>query len=149
MQIKSGDQISQVYRMNNITSAAVSTHPSDTIKAQTADKVTLSEAGRNAGNKLREIANKYDPTNISYNELTSMSFNLQESGLITAAEGLAMRAPPSRDFNPNEKYDTVALARQAVEFDKSLGSTQDKSAQLRVRVLEVLETLQNLGKGDG
>lgn len=149
MQINSGDQISQVYRMNNDTSAVVSTHSSDTTKGQAADKLTLSEAGRNAGNKWQEIANQYDPTNISYNELTSMSFNLQESGLITPAEGLAMRAPPSRDFNPNEKYDTLALARQAVEFDNSLGATQDKSAQLRVRVLEVLETLHNSGKWGG
>tara|TARA_R110002167_G_scaffold38470_4_gene119840 strand:- start:5892 stop:6356 length:465 start_codon:yes stop_codon:yes gene_type:complete len=150
MQINSNDHVSRIYQMNNTSSsAAVSSHSSDTIKNETADKVTLSEAGLNAESKWQEIANKYDPTNMSYDELSRMASDLHLNGLITSQEALAMRAPPSRDFDPDEKYDTVALARQSVEFDQSLGAAQGKDAQLRVSVLNILETIQNLSRSTG
>ncbi len=112
--------------------------PSET----TTDTVTISDAGKNAEIKLQEMANKYDPTHMSYSELTRMSSELQLNGLITSQEGLAMRAPPSRDFDPDEKYDTVALARKSVAFDQSLNAAQSKDATLRASVLDILETLQ-------
>ena len=105
----------------------------------TTDTVTISDAGLSAERKLQQMAHKYDPTNMSYSELTRMSSELQ---LITSQEGLAMRAPPSRDFDPDEKYDTVALARKSVAFDQSLSAAQSKDATLRTSVLDILETLQ-------
>ena len=108
----------------------------------TTDTVTISDAGLSAERKLQQMANKYDPTNMSYSELTRMSSELQLNGLITSQEGLAMRAPPSRDFDPDEKYDTVALARKSVAFDQSLSAAQSKDATLRTSVLDILETLQ-------
>lgn len=146
MQINSNDQVSRIYQINNTASVGAQTHSVDTIKHETADKVTISEAGRNAESKWQEIADKYDPTNMSYNELSDMGTELIENGLITSKEALALLAPPSRDFNPDEKYDTVALAKQSVEFDQSLGGTQGRDAQLRVRRLEILETIQNLSR---
>tara|TARA_R110001583_G_scaffold194762_2_gene366867 strand:+ start:3555 stop:4016 length:462 start_codon:yes stop_codon:yes gene_type:complete len=149
MQINSNDQVSQIYQMNKTTSAAVQTRSAETIKNETADKVTISDSGRNAESKLQEIANKYDPTNMSYNELSSMATDLYENGLLTSQEALAMRAPPSRYPDLDEKYDTVAAARQAVEFDQSLGGAQDKYAQIRVKILDVLETIQNMSRNTG
>lgn len=149
MQINSNDQVSRIYQINNTASAGIQTRSADTIKHETADKVTISEAGLKAGSKWQEIADKYDPTNMSYKELTSMTISLREKGLITSQEALALLAPPSRDFNPDEKYDTVASARQSVEFDQSLGGTQGRDAQLRVRRLEILETIQNLSRSSG
>ncbi|GAC34512.1 hypothetical protein GPLA_3624 [Paraglaciecola polaris LMG 21857] len=108
----------------------------------TTDTVTISDAGLSAERKLQQMAHKYDPTNMSYSELTRMSSELQLNGLITSQEGLAMRAPPSRDFDPDEKYDTVALARKSVAFDQSLSAAQSKDATLRTSVLDILETLQ-------
>lgn len=143
MQINSNDQVSRIYQMNN-TAAAVQSRSAETIKNETADKVTISDVGRNAESELQEIADKYDPTNMSYNELGSMVSSLRENGLITSQESLALMMPPSRHFDPDEKYDTIAAARQKVEFDQSLGAAQGRDAQLRVSVLNILETIQNL-----
>lgn len=149
MQINSNDQVSRIYQINNTASAGIQTRSADTIKHETADKVTISEAGLKAGSKWQEIADKYDPTNMSYDELSSMASDLHLNGLITSEEALAMRVPPNRHFEFDEKYDTVALAKQSVEFDQSLGGTQGRDAQLRVRRLEILETIQNLSRSSG
>ncbi|WP_166426075.1 hypothetical protein [Paraglaciecola sp. 20A4] len=142
MQINSNSYMTSIYPMDNTINDkspnASPISPSET----TTDTVTISDAGKNAEIKLQEMANKYDPTHMSYSELTRMSSELQLNGLITSQEGLAMRAPPSRDFDPDEKYDTVALARKSVAFDQSLNAAQSKDATLRASVLDILETLQ-------
>lgn len=142
MEISSDNQVTRIYQMNSAT-AVVSTNSSvPSNNKTTTDRVTISDTALNAERKLQEIANQYEPTNMSYSELIHMSSELQSNGLITPQEGLAMRAPPSRYFDPSEKYNTVALARKSVEFDQSLGSAQGKDAKIRASVLDVLETLQ-------
>ena len=144
MQINSSEQVSRIYQMNS-ASSALTTNPRAVSKNEsTSDQVTLSEAGMNAQRKLQEIANNYDPTNMSYSELCNMASDLHQNGLITSGEALAMSAPPSIDFDPNAKYDTVAAARKSVEFDQSLGGAQNESAKLRAGVLDILERLQRL-----
>ena len=143
MQINSSNQVSRIYQTDNTIATDSTNYNPTTQSKNTTDTVNISNAGLNAEKKLQEIANKYDPTNMSYNELTRMSSELQINGLITSQEGLAMRAPPSRDFDPDEKYDTVALARKSVEFDQSLGSAQSNDAKLRASVLDMLETIQH------
>lgn len=148
MHINSSDQVSRFYQMSNsATSVATNLNVANT--KQTTDKVTLSEAGLNAESKLQDIAAKYNPNNISYNQLVSMGAELLENGLITSQESLALMAPPSRNFDPDEKYDTVALAKQSVAFDQSLGNTHSKDATLRASVLEMLQTIQSLAGNSG
>jgi len=148
MQINSPDQVSRIYQMSDsATSVATNLNVANT--KQTTDKVTLSEAGLNAESKLQDIAAKYNPNNMSYNQLVSMGAELLENGLITSQESLALMAPPSRNFDPDEKYDTVALAKQSVAFDQSLGNTHSKDATLRASVLEMLQTIQSLAGNSG
>ncbi|MBU2879991.1 hypothetical protein [Aliiglaciecola lipolytica] len=143
MEINNNSQLSSIYQSskNQGVDTTLSNLLSNNDRA--ADKVTLSQAGLDAETKLQEIANRYDPTNMSYNELTHMSSELQLNGLITPQQGLAMRAPPSRDFDADEKYDVLALARKSVEFDQSIGTVQNKDAKLRANVFNVLESLQS------
>lgn len=147
MHINNHDQVSRIYQMSD-SATSVATDLNATNKNETADKVTLSNAGLNAESKLQSIAAKYNPNHMSYNELVSMGTELLENGLITSQESLALMAPPSRNFDPDEKYDTVALAKQSVAFDESLGSAHSKDAKLRASVLEVLQTIQNLAGND-
>lgn len=142
MQINSSSYITSIYQMDNtINDKSPNASPLSRSETTT-DTVTISDAGLSAERKLQQMANKYDPTNMSYSELTRMSSELQVNGLITSQEGLTMRAPPSRNFDPDEKYDTVALARKSVAFDQSLSAAQSKGAALRANVLDILETLQ-------
>jgi hypothetical protein len=144
MEINNNSQVSNLYqRYSNTTSISADTSMSKSNKTNT-DSVTISDTALNAANKLEEIANKYDPSNMSYSELTNMSSELQLSGLIASEEGLAMRAPPSISFDPDKKYDAVALAQKSVAFDQSIGTAQGNDARLRASVLNVLETIQNL-----
>lgn len=143
MLVNNNAQASLIYQTQNKGSVTNSDIP---IKSENGvDKITISDAGLNAESKWQEIADKYDPENMSYHELCKMSSNLESNGLITSQEGLALRAPPSHGFAPDKKYDTVALARKSVESDQSFGVAQGKDAQLRVRALDILERLKNLG----
>lgn len=148
MHINSASQISRIYQLSD-TATSDASNANAANKYTTADKVTLSEAGLNAESKLQDIAAKYDPNNMSYNQLVSMGTELLENGLITSQESLALMAPPSGNFNPNEKYDTVALAKQSAAFDQSLGNTHSKDATLRASVLEMLQTIQSLAGNSG
>jgi hypothetical protein len=141
--INSNNQVSLIYQAQRNT-ANTATNSNTAIKSEsTADKVTISKSGLNAESKWQEAANQYNPRNMSYHELGKMSSALELNGLITPQEGLALRAPPSMNFDPNEKYDTLALAKKSVAFDQSLGAT-GKDAQLRGRALQILETIQDL-----
>lgn len=142
MLINNNTQTSLIYQTKSNDSSVTNSNTS--IKNENGvDKVIISDAGLNAENKWQEIANKYDPSNMSYHELGKMSSDLELNGLITSEEGLALRAPPNRDFSPDKKYDAVALAKRSVEFDQSLGGMQGKDAQLRLNVLDILEKIQN------
>jgi len=143
MLINSSAHTNLVYQTKGNDSSNVN-NSNISIKSENgADKVIISDAGLNAENKWQEIVNKYDPANMSYRELGKMSSDLELNGLITSEEGLALRAPPSREFSPDKKYDTVALAKRSVEFDQSAGGIQGKDAQLRLKALDILEKIQN------
>ncbi|MEP4891675.1 MAG: hypothetical protein ABJV04_16760 [Aliiglaciecola sp.] len=148
MEINNNSQLSSIYQSSknqgvDTTHSNLLSNIDQSNNDSHADKVTLSQAGLDAETKLQEIASQYDPTNMSYKELTHMSSELQLNGLITPQQGLAMRAPPSRDFDADEKYDVLALARKSVEFDQSIGAAQNTDAKLRANVLNVLESLQS------
>jgi len=143
MLINSNSQASHIYQTQSNAPHTTTSSNTPVKNENTADKITISEAGLNAESKLQEIAKHYDPKNMSYNELSKMSSTLELNGLITPQEGLALRAPPKMNFDPNEKYDTVALAKKSVEFDQSLGMA-GRDSQLRVRALNILETIQSL-----
>ncbi|MBU2871303.1 hypothetical protein [Colwellia sp. E2M01] len=143
MEIKSNNQINFAYQ-NKPTTTEQNEMNVLISTTRNSDTVTISNAALQAENQLHNIASKYDPTNMSYHELNEMSSELQSSGLITAQEGLAMRAPPSIEFNPNEKYDALSSARKSVDFDRSYGATNQKDAQLRASVLDIFERLQGL-----
>lgn len=142
MLVHSNNQASRIYQAQSSTTI---TDTNITVNKSAADKVTISDAGLNAENKWQDIAKQYNPTNISYNELANMVTSLRESELITSEESLALLAPPSMNFDPNEKYNALASARKSVEFDQS-PSTTSRDAQLRIRSLDILETIQSLAR---
>lgn len=144
MQINSSNQVSRIYHMDDAIAGNSTKSSTSTQTEALTDTVTISDAGSNVERKLQEVANKYDPTNMSHSELTRLSSELQLNGLITPQEGLAMRAPPSRGFDADDKYDVLALARKTVEFDQSIGTAQNTDAKLRANVLNVLESLISL-----
>lgn len=143
MLVHSNNQASHIYQAQSNT--PIRDANTTVNNKNTADKVTISDAGLNAESKWQKIANQYDPTNMSYNNLANMVTDLRKNELITSGESLALLAPPSMNFDPNEKYNTVALARKSVEFDQSLNTT-NKDAQLRAKSLSILETIQDLSR---
>jgi hypothetical protein len=92
------------------------------------DTVSISSAGRNAEAKWQEIADKYDMTNISPNEVMGMAKELYDNKLISSSQMLDMAIIPSIDFNPDEKVNYVAHVTKELE---SLKSYNDGSAQMR------------------
>ena len=129
-------QITNTPYVNHAESAqhsALSTRINDgqatnTTKKTETDTVSISSAGRNAEAKWQEIANKYDMTNISWNEVMGMAKELYDNKLISSGQMLDMYTPPSIDFNLDEKVNYVAHVTKELE---SLKLHSDGSAQMR------------------
>ena len=129
-------QITNTPYVNHAESAqhsALSTRINDgqatnTTKKTETDTVSISSAGRNAEAKWQEIANKYDMTNISGNEVMGMAKELYDNKLISSGQMLDMYTPPSIDFNLDEKVNYVAHVTKELE---SLKLHSDGSAQMR------------------
>ena len=108
------------------------------------DTVVISSAGRNAETKWQEIADKYDMTNISGNEVMGMAKELYDNKLISSSQMLDMYTPPSIDFNLDEKVNYVAHVTKELESQKSRsdGSAQMRNAiEAKSRVFDIVKRI--------
>lgn len=105
--------------------------------------MNISSAGLNANSNWQKIANNYDVTNISQNEMASMVTSLTDNKLISSTDGLYLMAPRSMDLNPCVKFDLLATTRKALTFDKINGGSAE-GIKNQERALDILERLKEL-----
>jgi len=135
-------QANSIYQIQATTSNVlkISGNP---IQSRTADTVNISSAGLNASSNWQKIANNYDVTNISQNEMASMVTSLTDDKLISSTDGLYLMAPRSMNLDPDVKFDLLATTRKALAFDKEYGSSAEEINNKK-RAIGILETLQDL-----
>ena len=143
MQINLNIPETKIYQ-TQITNTIGKQSPIDNASQKSSDvSVTLSETGKNAEKKWLEIANKYDVTNISTNERSTMTGELLNNGLISSPEAMVLVAPISINHDPTTKINFLEQTRQGLDFAKNNGATQ-KQIELWEKSLEVLEQLNTL-----
>lgn len=107
------------------------------------DTVSISHAGLNATANWKKIANNYDVTNISQNEMANMVASLTDSTLVSSTDGLYLMAPRSMNLDPEMKFDLLATTEKSLSFAKENGGSFD-SIKNQERVVDILKNLQNL-----
>lgn len=128
MLINSNSQASHIYQTQSNAPLTTTSSNTPVKNENTADKITISDAGLNAESKWQDIADKYDMTNISGNEVMEMAQELYENKLISSNQMLDMYTPPSIDFDLNKKVNYVTQVAKELE---SLKLHNDGSAQMR------------------
>jgi len=107
------------------------------------DTVSISNAGLNATANWQKIANNYDVTNISQNEMANMVSSLTDNKLVSSTDGLYLMAPRSMNLDPEMKFDLLATAEKSLSFAKENGGSVD-SIKNQERVVDILKNLQEL-----
>ena len=105
------------------------------------DTVNISDVGLSATSNWQKIANNYDLTNISQNEMADMVSSLTDSQLISSTDSLYLMAPRSMNFNPEIKFDLLATTEKSLSFAKENGGSID-SINNQERVVDILNNLQ-------
>ncbi|OUS17808.1 hypothetical protein A9Q88_02370 [Gammaproteobacteria bacterium 50_400_T64] len=107
------------------------------------DTVSISDAGLNATASWQNIANNYDVTNISQNEMANMVSSLLDEQLVSSTDGLYLMAPRSMNVDPEMKFDLLATTEKALSFAKENGGPVD-GIRSQERVVDILKNLQEL-----
>jgi len=107
------------------------------------DTVSISDAGLNATANWQKIANNYDVTNISQNEMANMVSSLTDSQLVSSTDSLYLMAPRSMNLDPEMKFDLLATTEKSLSFAKENGGSDD-SIRNQERVVDILKNLQEL-----
>ncbi len=145
MQINNNAQANSIYQMQNRLSNA-SNNSAAPIQSKTInDTVSISSAGLNAKDNWQRVANDYDVTNISQNEIVGMTSELMDNGLISSRDGLHLMAPRSVDNDPEVKYDLLASMRESLAFAKENGGSAEE-LKIIERSVDILESLQDLSR---
>lgn len=104
---------------------------------------TISEQGRHAASKIKELSSKYDVTSISANERAKLSGELLESGLINNEVALYMTAPSSIDMDPEQKMNFYQSANEALIFAKQHGASR-KQVDIQEKAVSILTAMYQL-----
>jgi len=143
MNINNNIQANHIYQMQT-TDSNVLKKSEDTIQNKTTtDSVNISSAGLNANSNWQKIADNYDVTNISQNEMASMVTSLTDNKLISSTDGLYLMAPRSMNLDPDVKFDLLAKTKKSLAFDKAQGASAE-GIKNKERALDILERLENL-----
>ena len=118
------------------------------------DKVDFSSNVEQLQQKEREIASRYDVTNMSEKEMVAMANELHANGLITDMEHVHMSFERSKVFamhfgvedKSHVKQDFLANAKQDLEFAIGQGEVQS-GIKSRQEVIAVLERMKSLARG--
>ncbi|NRB25939.1 hypothetical protein [Shewanella sp.] len=142
VQVGRTEQIQKnTYTDTKSTATDVST---STSTSTSTDKVTISDAGRNAESKWQEISNKYDVTNMSSNELMKMSKELYDNKLISEKEYLLMYDPLGIDEDRNSKHNFLDIMRNDLNEARKRGDDTTEGINIRIKKLDILERLERL-----
>jgi len=105
------------------------------------DTVVISSAGRNAEAKWKEIAQKYDVTNMSGNEVISMAENLYNNKLISTDEYLSMFVPHSINDDLNQKYNYLENRSLDLAMQEQYGGNSKTAIQSSIDVINILKKI--------
>ncbi|MBO1255153.1 hypothetical protein J3L16_05555 [Alteromonas sp. 5E99-2] len=110
----------------------------------TADTVSISTAGLSAEQRWQEIADKYDLTNVTANEVTTMAKELYDNKLISATEMFDMYVPEDINFHLNldTKRDHIEnMTNRLTGLNNAEGISRESIEQ----ATKILEMLKDLG----
>lgn len=110
-------------------------------KSSSKDTVTLSQEGLNAASKWKEIASKYDVTNISANEKARMGQELYDSGLISIEEQMALCEPASIYDTGDLKFNALETAELDLYNMKKYGNNSMEAIKKQEKMYEILSNL--------
>ena len=132
MEISRFTPATNVYAAQNSPSARkYQTNQTESTQQNTNMKtVVISDAGKNAEAKFNEIAEKYDMTNISANEIMTMSKELYDNKLISSTQMLDMYTLPGIDFDLNEKVNYIDHVTKEINGLKLTNDGSDKIANV-------------------
>ena len=145
MYINNSVQVGRTEQIQKNTSTYTDTKSTATDVSTSTDKVTISDAGRNAESKWQVISRKYDVTNISSNDLVKMSKELYDNKLITEEEHLLMCSPMTidSDGDMSSKHNFLNIMRDSLSYALKAGDTP-KGISMRVARIDILEQLERL-----
>ncbi|NRB25938.1 hypothetical protein [Shewanella sp.] len=143
MYINNSVQVGRTEQIQKNTYTDTKSTATDVSTSTSTDKVTISDAGRNAESKWQEISNKYDVTNISSNELMTMSKELYDNKLISEEEYLLMYVPLSMDEDPNQKNNYLGAMRDDLNIARRTGDTKE-GMNMRITRIDILENIERL-----
>jgi hypothetical protein len=143
MHINSNDQVNYISTIQNRNSNISNDLGTPIPNKSHNDTVTISNAGLDAAANWQKIANNYDVTNISQNQMANMVSELTDSQLISSTDGLYLMAPRSMNFDPETKFDLLASTEKSLNFSKENGGSVDTLKNLESAV-DILKTLQEL-----
>lgn len=107
------------------------------------DNVTISEDAKRFNDKMQDIANKYDVTNMSTTERIAMAQELNDSQLMPDGVMLAMVAPLSMNEDVDQKTDYLNTMRESFAFLSKMGGNSEQ-LELTRKQLDLLEHLNSL-----
>jgi len=136
-------QGNSIYQMQTTTSNVLKISSDPIQNKTTTDTVNISSAGLNAKSNWQKIANNYDVTNISQNEMASMVTSLTDDKLISSTDSLYLMAPRSMNLDPDVKFDLLATTQKALAFEKE-NSGSAEGIKNQERAVDILERLQDL-----
>jgi len=120
------------------------------------DSVSISNRAKDLAGIEREIASRYDVTNLSENERIAMSHELLDNKLITPAQHAVMSFPieeavshmPGYEgtYDPNKKVDYLQQQIAQLSFARS-GGASSQELQSREELISLLEIFKEYGKG--
>ena len=140
MHINNSSQANQIHnRTANISNNLGAPTPNKSGR----DTVSISNAGLNATANWQKIANNYDVTNISQNEMANMVSSLTDNKLVSSADGLYLMAPRSMNLDPEMKFDLLATTEKSLNFAKENGGSID-GIRNQERAVDILKHLQEL-----
>jgi len=143
MNINNNVQANSIYQIQTTTSNVLKISGDKIQNKTTTDTVNISSAGLNANSNWQKIANNYDVTNISQNEMASMVTSLTDNKLISSTDGLYLMAPRSMNLNPDVKFDLLATTQKALAFEKGNGGSAE-GIKNEERAINILKRLQEL-----
>ncbi len=143
MHINNNTQQNHIYQTQNTISNASNNSSAFSQGKTVTDTVSISNAEFSAKASWQEIANNYDVTNISQNEMAGMVTSLTDNKLISSTEGLYLMAPRSINLDPEVKFDVLATMHKALAFAKEHGGSVEgiKNQESAVEILKNIQAL--------
>ena len=139
MIINSANALSQLY--SAYTNKQSDSESIRSAENRASDTVSLSETGRQAEARWKEIAGNYDVHSLSQEGAQRLSRDLFEGGFISSSEMMAISAPFSMNENAGGERDLLADMRTTLKLSSGTDGYTQQARETYLNSISVLERL--------